>query len=87
MVDYAASSINPAGTGAWVHAVLVLTCFGARTVSIDGAFGSARHIWISKIFWDALACCSPLSIRAYGILSTRSWVARIYNVRWCLCYK
>ena len=83
MVDNSAFSIYPAYSGTWIHTMQILTCFCAWTICINCAFWPACHIWISKILWDALTCCSPLSISADCILSTWCGVARIYNFCGC----
>ena len=83
MVDHPAAGVHPADPRAGVHTVQRLAGLAAGAVRVDGAFRSACDVGISKIFRDALAGASPVSIRAQSVLATWRWVARIYNFCGC----
>jgi hypothetical protein len=83
VVDGPALGVHPAHPGTRVHAVQVDTGQDGRTVGVDGALRPTCDIGVSKILWDTLACSSPGSSRAYGILPTRGGVAWIYNFSRC----
>ena len=63
VAPHLALSIDAASARAWVDTLVPLACFVGWAIRVDHTLWSARHVWISKIFRNALTRASiPLPV-------------------------
>lgn len=81
MVNNPAFRIDSAQAGTGIHTPQLLACLVARTLRIDRAFRSARHVGVAEILGDARAGGGSVSVRAHRVLTARRGVAGVRRCR------
>lgn len=82
MVSNPALSVEAAGAGTGVAALLVHTGQVVGALRVDETLGPTAHIRIANMLGNALAGPGAIALRTLGIGATRRGVAWVHHFRW-----